>query len=248
LSLIRNGRSIFQSPGRFSGVIQNQNGEYITGAFRNRMVGGLSETFGGYSNGYLAPYSFILPTKSGSIATYNTSFSSISKTDTNMAAGRNLEGSSVNSISVTDAQLDQIVSFVASALSAILCTGSLEAAIEMQASAVLQLTGTASVGAIVDALASANMQITPVAIITALAHMNAEAGGPTPLSPEGLAAAVWGKDISSFDTPGTAGLKLNNAGSAGNPWDAETATSNDPGTFGALVQKLLTVSKYLGLK
>ena len=37
-------------------------------------------------------------------------------------------------------------------------------------------------------------------------------------------------------------------GSAGNPWSALTADNNDAGTFGSLVQKLLTVAKFLGLK
>lgn len=65
----------------------------------------------------------------------------------------------------------------------------------------------------------------------------------------GLSASdVWNYDISAINTAGTAGDALNNASSAGNPWSAELVDNNDPGTFGAFVQKLLTVAKFLGLK
>ena len=82
----------------------------------------------------------------------------------------------------------------------------------------------------------------------ALAHMNAEAGGPTPLSPEGLASAVWDTVLADHQEIGSTGKALNDAGSAGNPWSADLASNNTSGTFGYLVQKLLTVAKFLGLK
>lgn len=59
---------------------------------------------------------------------------------------------------------------------------------------------------------------------------------------------IWNYDISAINTSGTAGDKLNDAGSAGNPWAASLASNNDSGTFGWFIQKLLTVSKFLGLK
>lgn len=62
------------------------------------------------------------------------------------------------------------------------------------------------------------------------------------------AAANWTYDISAINTAGTAGKKLNDAGAAGNPWEASLSTNNSPGTFGSFIQSLLTVVKFLGLK
>jgi hypothetical protein len=77
--------------------------------------------------------------------------------------------------------------------------------------------------------------------------LSASIGGVTPLSPEGLANAVWAKDISVYIAP-SAGDSLNNASSAGNPWSAPLSSNNIAGTFGEFVQKLLTVGRFLGLK
>lgn len=75
-----------------------------------------------------------------------------------------------------------------------------------------------------------------------------DVGAGTELSPSSLAAAVWDEPISDHLTVGTTGKALSDAGGAGNPWSALTEDNADPGTFGALVQKLLTVAKFLGLK
>jgi len=63
-----------------------------------------------------------------------------------------------------------------------------------------------------------------------------------------LAAAVWDKALADHQTAGSTGKALGDAGGAGNPWSADTSTNNTAGTFGALVQKLLTVAKFLGLR
>jgi hypothetical protein len=78
--------------------------------------------------------------------------------------------------------------------------------------------------------------------------MEASAGGPTELSPEGLAAAVWNAVLTEYQNAGSTGEALGNASSAGNPWDAALVDNNDSGTFGERVQKLLKTSTFLGLK
>lgn len=67
-------------------------------------------------------------------------------------------------------------------------------------------------------------------------------------SAQDIADAVWSRNLAPFDDAGTAGLALTGAGAAGNPWTADLASNNTPGTFGAFVQKLLTAAKFLGLK
>jgi hypothetical protein len=69
------------------------------------------------------------------------------------------------------------------------------------------------------------------------------------LEDAGVAGNPW--DILTVDhtTAGTTGKALIDAGAAGNPWDSPVSGSTAAGTFGELVgKKLLTVSKFLGLK
>lgn len=63
-----------------------------------------------------------------------------------------------------------------------------------------------------------------------------------------IAQAIWNAEKTQYNIPGSMGEGVNDAGSAGNPWAANVADNNTPGTFGWFVQKLLTVAKFLGLK
>lgn len=226
MALVRNCRTLFQNPGSFRGVFTFQRGNFIKGGLRNRDTGGFNNVFTAYPSGALNPNAFIIPQKPGALASRTVSKGVISPFVTLIPAIP-MDGSSSMSIVVTDAQLDQIVSFVASALLSISGTAQLNAAIEMQASAVLALTTNANIQAIIDVLASGNMSITPNAVLTALAFMNAEAGGPTALSPEGLAQAVWSSTLSDYTTEGTSGKVLSDVKSG-------LGRKLDTGTFIAL--------------
>ncbi|MEK7613456.1 MAG: hypothetical protein AAB439_01095 [Patescibacteria group bacterium] len=64
-----------------------------------------------------------------------------------------------------------------------------------------------------------------------------------------VASAVWDALIANYQTAGTTGKALTDAGAAGNPWGTPVSGNTDSGTFGELVgTKLLTVAKFLGLK
>jgi hypothetical protein len=247
MALVRNSRSIFQNPGSFRGVFTFQNGNFIKGGLRNRDAGGFNNVFSAYPSGSLNPNTFIMPQKAGALASRTVSSGAISPF-VNLIPAIPMDGSSAIVLTVTNAQLDQIVSFVANALLTMSGSAQLDAAISMQVNGALALTTSANIQAIISTLASGSMAITPNAVLTALAHMNAEAGGPTPLSPEGLANAVWDTVLADHQITGSTGKALSDAGGAGNPWSADLATNNTSGTFGALVQKLLTVAKFLGLK
>jgi len=243
-----NGRAAFVSVNQFVGAYSGQIGNTLKGGGRNRNAGGFNQTFSAYPNGNLAPSSFILPQKSGSISSYTEASGAISGSPSLIPA-RNLQASASASITVTNAQLDQIVSAVANGtLTMQKLDAILAGAASLQANGTLIITSSAAAGAKFSVTADATGQLSVSANLTALAFMIAEAGGPTPLSPEGLADAVWGAVAVDNNDPGTMGEKLNDAGGAGNPWSAELSSNNTPGTFGAFVQKLLTVGKFLGLK
>lgn len=143
-----------------------------------------------YPSGYSCPYAWSMPMSVGAMSSFTDSKGIITSAG-NMAGGFNLSVTDSLVIVNTNAQLDQIVSFVASALLQVVGSGTMSAAVQAQASAVLSMLGNADIQAIIDVVAYSNISLSANSALSALAHMNAEAGGPTALSPEGLAEAVW---------------------------------------------------------
>lgn len=249
--LVRNGRSIFQNPGRFpNGSFGNQTGNFVKGGLKARFIGGFSDTFGAYPSGYLAPGCFILPVKPGAMSSTTETNMTIAPGIVVLIPAKPISGSSTLAITVSNAQLDKIASLAGSSTGAItVSSAALAAAVAAQGSSVCVITNTdATLGGIFSVQASSSCAASTNVTLTALAWIEAEAGGPTELSPEGLADALLNSLLASYNDPGTVGEALNNAGSAGNPWDALITANNDAGTMGELIQKLLKTSTYLGTK
>jgi len=189
----------------------------------------------------------LLPLKAGGMSVFQDA-AEITATSADAKMGRPITASSSCAITVTNAQLDKIASLAGSAALTITATASITSAAALVGSAACAITPSATLGGIIPAAGSSSCTLTPSVTISALAFMEAEAGGPTPLSPEGLADAVWDTLLSDHQDTGTAGKALSDAGGSGNPWSALLADNNDTGTFGERVQKLLTTAKFLGLK
>jgi hypothetical protein len=249
--LVRNGRTIFQNPGQFAGAPKGEAGNFFkVGGLRNRFAGGFDSTFSAYPSGHLSPSAFLLAKSDGAISSFTLSNGEISGVGV-LVPARNLELAGSISIAATNAELQQIVSLAASGSIAIAATtAQLAGAANVAASGTVSITATnALCGAIFSVTASSTCSISGSGTtLTALAFMEAEAGGPTELSPEGLAQAVWDTIISEHLDAGTTGKALSDAGGAGNPWSALLNDNNDPGTFGERVRKLLTTSKFIGLE
>ena len=229
-----------------------------SGYYQTTIQGGVEKnrSYGGFSNkaatpnGYLHPMAWVLPIKPGSMSSYTNAQLTLNKVTAELYEGRNLEGSAALVFTLTNAQLDQIVALVASGVMELLQSNAgLSAAVGMDATASLIMDIlSAQLGGIIPVSASSTLAVTPAVTMTALAGMEAEAGGPTPLSPEGLAQAVWNALIADYGDAGTTGKALADAGGAGNPWAALLASNQDPGSFGEHVQKLLKTTTYLGTK
>ena len=248
MALVRNGRSVFQNPGTFGGAFTNQTGNYIKGGLRNRNAGGFNNRFSAYPSGYLAPNSFILPQKAGAISSYTLSRGAIVPS-VDLIPARPMIATSSMVITVTNAQLDQIVSAVANGTLTIQKLDAILAgAAALDANGTLVITSSAASGAIFSVTADSSGLLSVGVTLTALAFMDAESGGPTPLSPEGLARAVWDENIADHLNTGSTGKALSDAGAAGNPWSTPLSGNDTAGTFGGFVQKLLSVAKFLGLK
>jgi hypothetical protein len=202
----------------------------------------------GIPNGYNTGL-YLLPLKAGGMSSYNPAILNLVKANADAKLGLGMVASSSLVLTVVNAQADQIVSLEGSAsLALTVSNGDLSAGVQAEGTGALAITGTAQLGGIIPVEASASCVITPSVTMSALANMEAEAGGPTPLSPEGLADAVWDELLSDHLNAGSTGEALSNAGGAGNPWDSLLSANNDPGTFGERVQKILTKNQFIGLK
>lgn len=236
--LVRCGRNLFSSPGRLNGF-SGEVGNIVKGGFRNRFVGGFDKFFGGYANGHLHPSSFILPQKSGSLSSYTEASAAISQSIIILTPAMPMDGSSTITLTAAPFQLDRIAAMVASGALVLSVTDSLlSSVLGMLASGSMTLTPSAEMGGIFDVTGSSSIILTAGASLTAKAFMTAEAGGPTPLSPEGLANAVWAKLAADANDPGTMGEKVNDAGSASNPW---TELIEGPLTAAQILRLLIAV-------
>lgn len=246
--LLINTRRDISTTIRNFGAYKFQGNESI-GGHRNMFGGGFAPT-SAIPSGSLPPQSWIMPQKPGNMASQTDSFLTLAKLDATLIPAYNLLFSSSSSITITNAQLDQIVQMLVNAgmtLSSVQAILSGAANGTMNASGSITVTN-AQCGAIIDFLASGSCSITPNMFLSALANMQCEIGGATPLSPEGLAQAVWESKTADYTEAGTMGKAMTDAGSAGNPWSAPLAGNNTAGTFGWFVQKILTVAKFIGLK
>lgn len=249
LALKRNGRDVFfNNPGSYLGVTSLQTGNFIKGGLRNRVAGGFNHYFGGYPNGALPPAAFILPEKTGSISSYTRARSSISALSANLIPSLPMIANGTMTLTVNSAELNKVIQIIANGVLALTGSASLAAAVTAAATSTMVLSGTAQLGGIVPITASSAFVLTPAVTLNALAFMTAEAGGPTPLSPEGLANAVLDALLADHTNTGTVGEALNNVGASGNPWSSDLASNNTAGTFGEKIQKLLSTDDFIGLK
>jgi hypothetical protein len=155
----------------------------------------------GYNTGYM-----LLPLKDGGMSSFNPQSLVLSTASAVAKKGRAAQASATLTLVSTNAQADRIIPAVASdTLTLVSTNASISAGVAAVASATLTITGNASIGGIIPVTASSSCSITPSVAMSALAFMIAEAGGPTELSPEGLAAAVWNEALADYTTSGSAG-------------------------------------------
>lgn len=184
----------------------------------NQYLGGFAE-YNGIPIGYRPPYSFVLPLSAGGLAASNTIYGSGEVESANLAGGLNAAAALVGAGDITNAALALVVSAVA-ALSG---SGQLTAAITGKLEAAAALAGSGDVagalGALADLAASLTGSGTLSAGMAAKAFMSANivvTGGT--LTAGEVAAAVWAAIAADNDATGSMGEKLNDAGSAANPW------------------------------
>ncbi len=224
MALIRQGRNAFSgNPGVYTGVQSFQSGNFFKGGLRNRNAGGLNQLFSAYGNGALHPVAYIMPQKSGSISSYTRSRSNLTSSALLIPA-LPMEINGNFTLTVTNAQLDQVVQLIASGVLALTGSANLAAAVALEAASVFNLTGSALLGGVIPVAAGGVMSLSPSVTLDADAFMIASAGGPTPLSPEGLAASLLDENDIETGYSLRESIRLILAASAGKISGAETTT------------------------
>lgn len=236
--IIGNNSDFFRNPGRkFGGLSSCQIYSCIdTGSKKNTdfFYGRLNSIPEGYgSRGWR------WPTVLGSMSTYNNNPLSIVDSINNFALGNPIEASLSGNISNNNFQI-ALITFLNSAITSNISltandivilqkiqasiTGNIQvsnadimilAAILMQAglSGNIAFSG-ADLGAVFDMYGNLSAAISSVNTPTILADMSSNIGGAEPLSPQGLAQAVWNTLASNYETStGTFGYQLAHSGS-----------------------------------
>lgn len=210
-----------------------------SGALRNRDW--VLWVYAALPNGYTPPGCWSMARKSGGIASHN-ELSGLGDVDAaNLAGGRNgtatiaglgsLSGvgtlvvSALATLAGTGAVSQATASALAHATATLLGTGSVSAAgfVVTVLSALATLTGTgtvsqAALGALTGATSTLSGQGAVSAVIQALGNVSAEIVVSYNPDADAIAAAVWNSIAADFNDAGTMGEKLNDAGSAANPW------------------------------
>jgi len=216
---------------------------------KNRHLGGVPQ-YTSTPNAYLHPMALVLPKTSGGMSSNKQVEIALAKSGATLVNAQYMTAASTVTFTLVSATLGQIFAALASGtITFAQATAALEAKFAATGSGAITISvSSAELGGTFSMQASSTITVTPAGLLTAIAFMEASAGGATPLSPEGLAAAVWSALKTQYNEAGTMGEALNDAGGAGNPWASDLASNNTPDTFGEHVQKLLKKGTYIALE
>jgi hypothetical protein len=240
MALIGNYSVVAKSPGRFrAGNTNCDRSDYNkSGPARNAFT-----RFAKFNSTPSGGTGWVVAQTSGGLATFTDLIASITNT-AQLNSGKNADANLTASIALSNADLAQIINMIAALSGAITTSNasvialsniaasvtasgsitSADLAYLAQVAIAASLSGTISLtdgqlGALVGLVASLVGSISiSNANTLATALISADINSLTPLSPETLAASLWNVTASSYNTAGTMGEKLNDAGSASNPW------------------------------
>lgn len=173
----------------------------------------------GIPDGYRPPYCWVIPQYDGALAARN-NLVGLGSVSASVAGGLNAAAALTGSGTISAATLQLIVSLVASLTG----SGTVSASdLRAYLNAVASLSGSGSLAASSSAIAWLYAATDGVgsfssAVASALGELSATILSYGELTPEGLRDAVWNAIAANFDVPGSMGEKMNDAGSASNPW------------------------------
>lgn len=217
MALIGNRSVLLKSPGRFlSGTvasIERSNFQPLRNRFEQM------SRLSGVPSGHLSPSAWVLPQVGGGMSSHNFTSIAISGAASG-AEGVNVSGSAA--LELTAEAIGQLIaSAIGSASFSIDATGSIVATLGAPGSASFTLSATATATALGWMTGQSTASVTAALTSYATGALSGTAylaGESAPVTPDNLAQAVWAAVASANNTAGTMGEKLNDAGSASNPW------------------------------
>lgn len=206
---------------QFNGVLASGYPEQITpvGMYKNRFS--KLDNNAATPNGYLAPGAWVLPMTPGGMSSYTQGQFTFAKATATLVNAQYMTATGAITFAKATATISQILAMSASSnINFAKATATLAASVPITASGTITFAkSTATLGASLPMNATGVITFAKASgALTATAFMTAAGGGAEPLSPEGLAAAVWNAAVVDFNEVGTMGEKLNDAGSGSNPW------------------------------
>lgn len=171
-----------------------------------------------FPTGTNPPYSLVMGDKGTLLVSSNTT-NGDGEITAGMAMGRAIAADLSGSGTISAANLSLIIQLACSALNG---TGALTVSMSGIVQMASTMAGTGQITSALNLLASVVCSMSGSGAITATlrgtASLEADITPFTTLSPENLAASVWNSLAASFNSVGTMGEKMNDAGSAANPW------------------------------
>lgn len=252
--LLGNYSVLNKSPGRFFGTFpqdtrQNWN---KSGPARNMFVGfqrGTMSKMSAVPRGTEPPYSWIIAQEGGDLSTFN-QLSGLGELSGSMAKGVNATASLSGVGTISTASLSMVVSLISSIAGIGGLSASMVGVVQMSATLVGSGSISAGLNLLANCIASLSGTGTVSANLKGKSYMEADIYvSQATATTEQLVYAIWNAIATQFNEAGTLGEKLNNAGSAGNPWATAITGNTNDGTFGEQVgKKLLTFTKFLATK
>ena len=214
-----NNYRAFGTPGRTLGNLAYSKYTGTGGGRLDLFTSGSAKTASA-PNGYGMLAGMIQPIRAGGISSYNTPVSSELFTG-NALSGGPVEGSaSVVTLTGNNMSLSLVISL--GGTSTITLAGNnnvLRLTVGLGGTGTWTMTGNLNVlSLIVPFEGLGAFALTGISDLRGILSMEGEWTPFSTLSPENLARAVWEAAASQYDASGTMGEKLNDAGSASNPW------------------------------
>lgn len=198
MALIGNRSVLLKSPGRFlSGTVASIERSNFSkaGMLANRFQA-LSPIFAGIPSGHLSPSSWAMPRTAGALSSINEASAELQSDDPNLAEGRNIAGDVALTFTLPDASLQLVVSATGEATLTFSSSALMAGALQAQGEATIVFTvDAATLGAIISAEAAASVTLGVSATPRAVGVLAGDITPFTELSPQSLAAAVWGSII-----------------------------------------------------
>lgn len=196
-----------------------------------------------YNNGYVPPYSWVLAPVAGGLGSVNEVNGSGDLSITSLALGKALDSALSGSGVITIAALSLITSMAA----AIAGSGTLSASMVGVVNMACALAGSGNITAAMGALAYC------VASLVGTGSVSSDLRGKLSMAADifvnqsqAEVEDFWNATASQNNNPGTMGEKLNDAGSAANPW-ADTSIY-PAGSKGALLQSAADDAELASIK